>query len=160
MKSNKSFIEKMNDANYGKRGMYIAGVTILAILIVKLFVVPVFEPLHERPFFRNVRFWNNLIENIAIFNIAAFFLCIVFFKEKIGHKLLYAMQLKDKNYFKEKWVLLWLKSLWISIAIIGVTTVISQALFKSWMSFIWLILFLCIPFYMLPKIKSKLTKRF
>lgn len=155
MARNKSFLEKMNDTNYGKKGMYIAGITVIAIFFVKLLVVPFIKPYYNNSFFKNLRFWNSIIENIAIFNILAFFACIIFFKQQIGGKLLYATQLKDKTYFKEKWILVWIKSLWICIVVIGITTVISQALFKTWTSFILLCLFICIPFYLMPKLKKR-----
>lgn len=152
---NKSFLEKMNDANYGKRGLYIAGITLLAILVIKLLVVPFLQPLEKRPFFASLKYWNNIIENIALFNIIAFFLCIIFFRQQIGGKLLYAMQLKDKTYFKDKWILIWLKSIWVCLGIIAITTVIGHAFFKSWMSFIFLCIFISIPFYLMPKLQSR-----
>ncbi len=145
----------MNSASFGKSGMYIAGITVLTIFFVKLLVVPFISHLYTTPFFVALRFWVYLIENLAIFNIIAFFLCIIFFKKQIGSKLLYAMQLKDKRYFKDKWILHWLSSIWVCIGIIGITTVITQALFKSWGSFIILLLIISIPYYILPKIKHK-----
>jgi hypothetical protein len=150
-----SFFEKMNEANTGKKGIYIAGATVIAILLIKLILVPILAPLDERPFFNHLKYWNNLVENIALVNILIFFVLIIFYRQGIGGKLLYAMQLKDKTYFQEKWILVWLKTIWISLAILAITTVISQAFFKGWGSFIFLVLLVGIPFYMNYKLKQR-----
>lgn len=152
----KSFIEKLNDANYGKRGIYIAAGTFAVILLVKLFVTPTLEPRFGEPFWVALRRTVEIVETLVMLNLFAFFISIIAFKEKIGHKIIYAMQLKDTSYFKDKWVLFWIKSIWISFGVLAVTTVIKQSLFKSWSSFFFLIAMLCIPFFIMPRLRRRL----
>ncbi len=150
----KSFLEKLNESNYGKRGMYIAGATIVAIVLIKVFVTPQIEHNFKHPNWLLFKSVVETIETIAVINTFAFFGAILLFREKIGHKIMYAMQLRDTSYFKDKWILYWIKSLWICFIAIGFTTVIKQSLFKSWESFFFLLLLLVFPFFILPKLRK------
>ncbi len=158
--SEKSFIEKIQNANFGKRGIYIGVATLVAIVIIKLFVTPLIQPYFENGFWRAFKQIVKTTENLVMLNIFAFFICIIFFKNSIGGKIIYAMQLKDKSYFKDKWILLWMQSLLWCFVILGITTVVQQALFKSWNSFFFLCLFICIPFLIMPRLQKMQQNRF
>ncbi len=156
----KSFIEKLQNANFGKKGIYLGIATLVAIIVIKIFVVPLLQPYYNSPFWKNFQFAISLLESIAICNVIAFFVCIVFLKNGVGGKIIYAMQLQDTNYFKDKWILWWLRSLiWCFIAL-GFTTVIQQAFFKPWSSFVYLCIFIAIPFFIMPKMKKMQQNRF
>jgi hypothetical protein len=156
----KSFIEKLQNANFGKRGLYIGIATLVAIVVIKLFITPLLQPYYGNAFWKSAKYIVRLCENIAMFNVVAFFASIFFLRNGVGGKIVYAMQLQDKSYFKDKWILWWLQSILISFVVLGITTVIQQALFKSWMSFLYLCVFISIPFFIMPKLQKMQQNRF
>jgi hypothetical protein len=152
MKTNKNFIERLNGVNFGKRALLLSIIAACISLLVKVFVVPFIQHKYNNSFFIALKFWINLIENIAILNVLLFFVCLIFFKAKIGNKILYYMQSRDTTYNKDKWIGTWLNSIIISIIIIGITTYVYYTLFKNWWQYLFFLLLLCLPFV----IKNKL----
>jgi hypothetical protein len=158
--NNKSFIEKLNRLNFGKTAMVFSFIAIGASLITKVFIVPFIEKDYSKHFYTNLKTIINIIENIAILNLLAFFVSIIFFKQKIGGKILYYMQLKDITYFKEKWIGWWLKSILFSMLIIGITTFVTNTLFKGWFSYLFFIAIVCLPFFLKKKLNHLQKFRF
>jgi hypothetical protein len=158
--NNKSFIEKLQGANVGKKGMYIGAATLAAIVLIKLFVAPLLQPYFGNSFWKTFKQLLNICESVIMINVFAFFLCIVFMRNTIGAKIVYAMQLQDSSYFKDKWILWWLKSILWSFVLLGVTTVLQQSFFKSWMSFFYLCFFISIPFFIMPRLQKMQQNRF
>ncbi len=154
MKNNKSFIEKLNGLNFGRTAMVLSFIAIGASLITKLFIVPFIQKDYINNFYTNLKTTISILENLAIINIVGFFISILFFRNKIGGKILYYMQLKDTSYFKDKWIGWWLKTILFSMLIIGITTFVTNTLFKGWFSYLFFIAIVCLPFFL----KKKLTQ--
>jgi hypothetical protein len=70
------------------------------------------------------------------------------------------MQLKDTTYFKDKWIGWWLKSILFSMLIIGITTFVTNTLFKSWFSYLFFIAIVCLPFFLKKKLNQLQKFRF
>jgi hypothetical protein len=158
--NNKSFIEKLQGANVGKKGMYIGAATLAAIVVIKLFIAPLLQPYFANSFWKTFKQILSICESVIMIYVFAFFLCIVFMRNTVGGKIVYAMQLQDKSYFKDKWILWWLKSIFWSFVLLGITTVLQQSFFKSWMSFFYLCFFISIPFFIMPRLQKMQQNRF
>jgi hypothetical protein len=158
--NNKSFIEKLNGLNFGKTTMILSFVAIAISLITKIFIVPFIEKNYGNSFYTNLKTTINIIENLAIVNLVAFFVSIIFFRQKAGSKILYYMQLKDTTYFKDKWIGWWLKSILFSMFIIGITTFVTNTLFKGWFSYLFFIAIVCLPFFLKKKLNHFQKFRF
>jgi hypothetical protein len=159
VRSRKSFVENLNGVNFGNRALWGTAGAVVVSLLVKIFYVPLIQKDFQNKFFTKLRFWISLVENIAIANILIFFVCIFFFREKIGGKLLFYMQHKGAAYHKDRWIIYWMQTLLIALIIVGITTFISSTIFKSWTQYILLLVLLCLPFLLKDKL-SRLQNKF
>lgn len=141
-----SFLQKMNSLNYGKRAAVLSYIAIAVTLVIKLFIVPLLSKHYSNNAFITGKLVIRIVENVAILNVIIFFICILFLRKQIGHKVLYYMQLQNTQHFTHKWIGHWLQSLLICLVIIGITTFISATLFGSWGSYLFFVVLILIPF--------------
>ncbi len=153
-----SFFEKLQNNQVGKRGIVIAISTLLAVGFIKWLIAPQIANQLVSPMGKGLYKIINLIDSLAITNFIIFMLCIVFLQRKLfGQQLIFAMQTKEPDKFKPKWMLYWLNSLGISFVVLAITTILLQAFFKDWSSFVWL----CVVVVLSLAINSilKITRR-
>lgn len=132
----KSFIEKLQNNNFGKRGYFLAAASLVVIAAIKTLVTPRCQTFLHSQSGRFVYQIINWTDTLAICVFVLFFAALSFFRNKpLGQSLIGAMVTRDSKNFKPRWIIYWLRAILISFLVLAVTTILLQAFYKSWWSF-------------------------